>query len=51
MAVDPKANAEYVASKAIPFAVGQTVWVQGIQFTVLSVANGVLTLESVNVKT
>jgi hypothetical protein len=50
MAVDPKANAEYVKSKAI-FQVGQTVWVQGVECKVVSVANGQLTLEPINVKT
>jgi hypothetical protein len=49
--VDPKANAQYVASKALKFAVGSAVWVQGIQFTVVSVANGQLVLEPINVKT
>jgi hypothetical protein len=49
--VDPKANEMYVESKAVRFAVGSTVWVLGIQFTVVSVANGQLTLEPINVKT
>jgi hypothetical protein len=50
MAVDPKANTVYWTTKTI-FQVGQTVWVQGIECKVVSVANGQLTLEPINVKT
>jgi hypothetical protein len=49
--VDPKANAEYVKGKTIAFTVGQQVWVSGIECKVVSVANGQLTLEPINVKT
>ena len=49
--VDPKANQKYVEGRAVRFAAGQTVWVEGIQFKVVSVANGQLTLEPINVKT
>jgi hypothetical protein len=48
--VDPKANAEFQKSKAIAFTAGQSVWVQGVEFKVVSVANGQLTLEPINVK-
>lgn len=48
--VDPKANTVYWTTKAI-FQVGQMVWVQGIECKVVSVANGQLTLEPINVKT
>jgi hypothetical protein len=51
MAVDPKANQNYILAKTIAFATGQQLWVQGIEFKVVSVANGQLTLEPINVKT
>jgi hypothetical protein len=50
MAVDPKANAAYRAAKDIKFAAGSTVWVQGLQFTVVSVQDGQLTLKPVTIK-
>jgi hypothetical protein len=48
--VDTTANEKYWNSKAI-FQVGQTVWVQGVECKVVSVASGQLTLEPINVKT
>ncbi len=48
--VDPAANQNYVASKAIAFAVGQQVWIQGVQFKVVEVSNGRLVLEPFTVK-
>jgi hypothetical protein len=37
MAIDPNANAAYFAAKNVQFAVGQAVWLSGIEFTVVQV--------------
>jgi hypothetical protein len=50
MAIDPKANAEYVAREAKPFAVGQSVWVTGIEFKVVAVTDGQLVLQPTTAK-
>jgi len=50
MAVDPKANAEFHAAKDKPFAPGQTIWVDGIEFRAVSTSNGQLILAPVTAK-
>jgi hypothetical protein len=50
LAVDPKADADYRASKDIKFAAGQTVWVSGLEFTVVSITNGQLVLKPVSTR-
>jgi hypothetical protein len=37
MPINPNANAAYFAAKNIPFAVGQSVWVSGIEFNVVQI--------------
>lgn len=49
MAVDPKANAAYVASKDIKFNAGDTVWVAGLEFRVVGIQDGNLVLAPVNI--
>jgi hypothetical protein len=49
MAVDLNANASYEVRRSKPFAAGQSVWVNGIEFTVVAVSGGQLILAPVNV--
>ena len=50
MAIDPEANAAYHDAKNIKLQAGQSVWVLGLEFRVVSVQNGQLLLEPVNAK-
>lgn len=50
MAVDPNANAAYHLANDKTFAVGQSVWVNNIEFSVTAVVNGQLILTPVTAK-
>lgn len=50
VAIDPNANAAYHVAMGKPFAVGQQVWVCGVEFSVTAVVNGQLILTPVTAK-
>jgi hypothetical protein len=50
MAVDPQANADFVAQNTVSFAPGSTVFISGVQFTVVSNAGNQLILKPVTAR-